>query len=131
MTSKQIQELMEKTTARRGIWRKMTSLAGFHSVALEEPGEGDHSNWPTIASGMTEADAIACSYLPDIAQTALEALQRVEELESVLADMTNQFAYEGTKDGVPVQHTGGLSSLERAFRILNWTDPKPNPYDPS
>lgn len=84
MTKEQILALMEKTTAKMGIWRKMTSLAGLHSVALEEQGEGDYTNWPTIAQKLTEGDATAISNLPEIAQTAIDALERVEELEKEL-----------------------------------------------
>lgn len=47
------------------------------------------------------------------------------ELLETIEDLVYQFAYRGTKDGVPVLITGGLSALEGAFAVLGWDDPHP------
>ena len=52
-----------------------------------------------------------------------ELLQQRDELREALADMVNQFAYEGTKNGEGVMRTGGLSALEDAFVALGLSDP--------
>lgn len=59
---------------------------------------------------------------PEEAETLHE---NVAKLRDALLDMTYQFAYEGTKGGKDVYHTGGLSALEHAFDILGWADPCP------
>ena len=41
-----------------------------------------------------------------------------------LEGMAWQFAHRGTKNGKSVMHTGGLSALEHAFRVLGWDDPR-------
>lgn len=45
------------------------------------------------------------------------------ELRDALEDLTLQFAYPTTVDGVPAYCTGGLSALEGAFAALGWDDP--------
>ena len=52
-----------------------------------------------------------------------ELLRQRDELREALADMVNQFAYEGTKNGEGVMRTGGLSALEDAFVALGLSDP--------
>ena len=52
-----------------------------------------------------------------------EAVRQRDELREALADMVNQFAYEGTKNGEGVMRTGGLSALEDAFVALGLSDP--------
>ena len=47
-----------------------------------------------------------------------ELLRQRDELREALADMVNQFAYEGTKNGEGVMYAGGLSALEGAFPHL-------------
>lgn len=52
-----------------------------------------------------------------------------DDLEEALKDMVWQFAYRNDGSGrkPPVLFTGGLSSLEFAFYVLGWPDPKPCP----
>ena len=52
-----------------------------------------------------------------------DAVRQRDELKEALADMVNQFAYEGTKNGEGVMRTGGLSALEDAFVALGLSDP--------
>lgn len=42
-------------------------------------------------------------------------------------DVIRQFAYHGSVNGRPAYITGGLSTLEEAFRIAEWDDPHPAP----
>ena len=49
---------------------------------------------------------------------------KVAALESALEDMCYQFAYDTNEGEI---YTGGLSALEYAFMILDWTDPHPLP----
>ena len=58
-----------------------------------------------------------CGLLPS------ELLRQRDELREALAAMVDQFAYEGTKNGEGVMHTGGLSALEGAFYALGLSDP--------
>ena len=58
-----------------------------------------------------------CGMLPS------ELLRQRDELREALIDMVWQFAYEGTKNGEGVMHTGGLSALESAFDALGISDP--------
>jgi hypothetical protein len=51
-----------------------------------------------------------------------------KRLREVIHDLLYQFAYDGrVLDGNPSLATGGLSALEDAFDILEWTDPYPTP----
>ena len=50
-------------------------------------------------------------------------LRQRDELREALIDMVWQFAYEDTKNGEGVMHTGGLSALESAFDALGLSDP--------
>jgi hypothetical protein len=50
-------------------------------------------------------------------------LDERDELKDALFDMVGQFAYEGRKNNKIVLHTGGLSSLEIAFKALRLSDP--------
>jgi hypothetical protein len=54
------------------------------------------------------------------------AQARAEEREA-LEDMVRQFGHWSTKVGG--YSTGGLSTLENAFKILGWSDPHPMPGD--
>lgn len=51
----------------------------------------------------------------------------LSELKDFAADVVAQFGYKSFKDGRPAYTTGGLSTLERAFDILDWDDPHPAP----
>lgn len=49
-------------------------------------------------------------------------------LREFAEDVARQFGYHGTTpDGRPAYTTGGLSTLEWAWSILDWPDPKPAP----
>lgn len=50
-----------------------------------------------------------------------------EEILEFVEDVVRQFAYQTTVDGRCAYYTGGLSTLEWAFSILGWPDPKPTP----
>lgn len=60
---------------------------------------------------------------------ALVAAERLDALRGVIEDLVRQFAYPTAKDGVPALTTGGLSALEGAFAVLEWTDPYPCPEE--
>lgn len=42
-------------------------------------------------------------------------------------DVIRQFGYHGSVNGRPAYTAGGLSTLEEAFRIVGWDDPRPAP----
>lgn len=42
-------------------------------------------------------------------------------------DVIRQFGYHGSVNGRPAYTAGGLSTLEEAFRIVEWDDPHPAP----
>lgn len=42
-------------------------------------------------------------------------------------DVIRQFGYHGSVNGRPAYTAGGLSTLEEAFRIVEWNDPHPAP----
>ena len=49
-------------------------------------------------------------------------------LKEFAEDVARQFGYHGTTaDGRPAYTCGGLSTLEWAWNILDWPDPKPAP----
>ena len=48
---------------------------------------------------------------------------RIKDLEEFLVDAVWQFGHRSVKDGKPVIHSGGLSTLEFGFRLLGWDDP--------
>lgn len=50
-----------------------------------------------------------------------------EEIREFVEDVIRQFAYGVKVDGRCAYSTGGLSTLEWAFSILGWPDPKPTP----
>ena len=50
-----------------------------------------------------------------------------EEIREFVEDVIRQFAYKVKADGRCAYSTGGLSTLEWAFSILGWPDPKPAP----
>lgn len=50
-----------------------------------------------------------------------------EEIREFAEDVIRQFAYGVKADGRCAYSTGGLSTLEWAFSILGWPDPKPAP----
>lgn len=58
-----------------------------------------------------------------IAVHAIALAAERDALRDTVVDLLYQFAYTGTKDGVPALDTGGLSALEGAFDILGWDDP--------
>jgi hypothetical protein len=51
----------------------------------------------------------------------------IQELKEAVTSMVHQFGYSTTIDGHAYLFTGGLSALESAFDILEWTDPHPCP----
>ena len=62
----------------------------------------------------------------------LERLRELVEVHDTLRefaeDVARQFGYHGTThDGRPAYTTGGLSTLEWAWSLLGWPDPKPAP----
>ena len=62
----------------------------------------------------------------------LERLRELVEADKTLKefaeDVARQFGYHGTTaDGRPAYTCGGLSTLEWAWNILDWPDPKPAP----
>ena len=62
----------------------------------------------------------------------LERLREMVEADKTLKefaeDVARQFGYHGTTaDGRPGYTCGGLSTLEWAWNILDWPDPKPAP----
>ena len=49
-------------------------------------------------------------------------------LREFAEDVARQFGYHGTTpDGRPAYTTGGLSTLEWTWSLLDWPDPKPAP----
>lgn len=70
-------------------------------------------------SDRTEADKFLTVFL-DILKSQPTIYQ--DELKEALADMANQFGFDSHNDSGPYLHTGGLSALEFAFRILDWGD---------
>ena len=62
----------------------------------------------------------------------LERLRELVEVRDTLRafaeDVARQFGYHGTtSDGRPAYTTGGLSTLEWAWSLLGWPDPRPAP----
>ena len=62
----------------------------------------------------------------------LDRLRELVEVRDTLRefaeDVARQFGYHGTTpDGGPAYTTGGLSTLEWAWALLGWPDPKPAP----
>ena len=66
------------------------------------------------------------------AKIPLDRLRELVEADKTLKefaeDVARQFGYHGTTaDGRPGYTCGGLSTLEWAWNILDWPDPKPAP----
>jgi len=70
-------------------------------------------------------DEYSIKKLKKYVRKAIRSVIRGEtsEQREALLNMINQFAYRGTKDGVNVIHTGGLSALEDAFSAIGLSDP--------
>lgn len=57
-----------------------------------------------------------------------ELVEEDKTLKEFAEDVARQFGYHGTTaDGRPAYTCGGLSTLEWAWNILDWPDPKPAP----
>ena len=57
-----------------------------------------------------------------------ELVEVRDTLKAFAEDVARQFGYHGTTpDGRPAYTTGGLSTLEWAWSLLGWPDPKPAP----
>lgn len=57
-----------------------------------------------------------------------ELVEADKTLREFAEDVARQFGYHGTTpDGRPAYTTGGLSTLEWAWSLLGWPDPKPAP----
>ena len=57
-----------------------------------------------------------------------ELVEADKTLKEFAEDVARQFGYHGTTaDGRPAYTCGGLSTLEWAWNILDWPDPKPAP----
>ena len=57
-----------------------------------------------------------------------ELVEEDKTLKEFAEDVARQFGYHGTTpDGRPAYTTGGLSTLEWAWSLLGWPDPKPSP----
>ena len=57
-----------------------------------------------------------------------EMVEEDKTLKEFAEDVARQFGYHGTTaDGRPGYTCGGLSTLEWAWNILDWPDPKPAP----
>lgn len=57
-----------------------------------------------------------------------ELVEVYDTLQEFAEDVVRQFGYHGTTpDGRPAYTTGGLSTLEWAWALLGWPDPKPAP----
>lgn len=82
MTKEQILSLMEKATMNQWIAVTEASTGNF-TGAIKQVLIG-LPLWPTVATCTRKEDAPFIAALPDIAQTALDALRRVEELEKEL-----------------------------------------------
>lgn len=57
-----------------------------------------------------------------------EMVEAGKTLREFAEDVARQFGYHGTtSDGRPAYTTGGLSTLEWAWSLLGWPDPRPAP----
>lgn len=82
--------------------------------------------------------SVSCKYeeppYPVVTQEVIDRLAAYEdtglspeEIREFAEDVIRQFAYKVKADGRCAYSTGGLSTLEWAFSILGWPDPKPAP----
>ena len=72
---------------------------------------------------LTIEDTLGEEYDLDRLRELVEADKTLKEFAE---DVARQFGYHGTTpDGRPAYTTGGLSTLEWAWSLLGWPDPKP------
>ena len=75
---------------------------------------------------MTPSNATMCQILTRLAAYEDSGLEP-EEIKGFAEDVAYQFGYYFPIKDILYISTGGLSTLERAFRILGWNDPHPVP----
>ena len=116
---------MSKLTITRGEWVGV-DYAGHYSLQVA-PFYGERDLLDDDRTHEAEANMTLCCDAGNTYQSCgllpSELLGKTEQLKEALFDMVNQFAYHGTKDGVKVIHTGGMSALEDAFDVLGLPDP--------
>ena len=87
--------------------------------------DGDCSRRKTWERLKAIEDILGGEYDLDRLRDLVEADKTLREFAE---DVARQFGYHGTTPGGrPAYTTGGLSTLEWAWSILNWPDPKPAP----
>lgn len=79
--------------------------------------------YPSGAWGITGELDDAILRLAAYEDTGLEP----EEIKEFAEDVIRQFGYHGSVNGRPAYTAGGLSTLEEAFGIVGWDDPRPAP----
>ena len=96
-------------------------------------GDGIYSDWG-VPEKFRGEDIDRLAAIEDILgdDYELDRLRELVEADKTLRefaeDVARQFGYRGTTaDGRPGYTCGGLSTLEWAWNILDWPDPKPAP----
>lgn len=112
--------------------KRLTFEGNFCDIAMcdEERGgsfceDGDCSQRKTWERLKAIENILGGEYDLDRLRDLVKADKTLREFAE---DVARQFGYHGTTpDGRPAYTTGGLSTLEWAWSILNWPDPKPAP----
>lgn len=110
----------------------MHRLADIEDILCDDTDEYDLDRLAAVYNQrMSMRDEVSerFSLTKDIPLGRLRELVEVyDTLREFAEDVARQFGYHGTTpDGKPAYTTGGLSTLEWAWSLLGWPDPKPAP----
>lgn len=53
----------------------------------------------------------------------MKKCKKCEEARELIKNLIVQFGYRDVKNGKPVLHSGGIATLEWAFKFVGWSDP--------
>ena len=114
-----------------GVWQEVTREQRMEMQEIPVPSKQE------LYYRLFQIEEILCGgeddYDPDAEdEYDLDRLRELVEADKTLRefaeDVARQFGYRGTTlDGRPAYTTGGLSTLEWAWSLLGWPDPKPAP----
>lgn len=106
-----------------GVWQEMTDEQRMELQEIPVPSKQE------LYYRLFEIEEILCDAEDDYDLDRLRELVEADEtLREFAEDVALQFGYHGTtSDGRAAYTAGGLSTLEWAWSLLGWPDPKPAP----
>ena len=112
----------QRMTMRDEVSQRFSLTAKIPLDRLRELAEAERDGRCVVLPRLEPGQGDPAGELGEPGPAGLEAAYR-----EFAEDVIRQFGYHGSVNGRPAYTAGGLSTLEDAFRIVGWDDPRPAP----